>query len=105
MIVVIAAVAASSLVPANTDMQGEAPGEAGAALKLFKERFGDEQVPTQEIVVFSSPQYKVTDPIYKDTVQALMAQLTDLRETETTVRGRNDGRLQHAGGLRHAHSL
>jgi uncharacterized membrane protein YdfJ with MMPL/SSD domain len=81
--VVIAAVAANSLFPANTDMQPEAPGESGAALKLFQERFGDTQVPTQEIVVFSSSKYKVTDPIYKDTVQALMARLTDLRETET----------------------
>ncbi|MCJ7492426.1 MAG: MMPL family transporter [Dehalococcoidia bacterium] len=81
--VVIAAAAANSLVPANTDMQGEAPGESGAALKLFQERFGETQVPTQEIVVFSSPKYKVTDAVYKDKVQALMAQLTDLREAET----------------------
>jgi len=85
--VVIAAIAALSLVPANTNLQGEAPGEAGAALKLFKERFGDVQVPTQEIVVFSSSEYKVTDAIYKNTVQALMVQLSDLRETETTTQG------------------
>ena len=85
--IVIAAVAANSLVPANTNMQGEAPGEAGAALKLFQERFGNTQVPTQEIVVFSSSKYKVTDAIYKNTVQALMAQLSDLRETETTTQG------------------
>jgi RND superfamily putative drug exporter len=84
---VIAAIAANSLVPANTNMQGEAPGEAGAALKLFQERFGNTQVPTQEIVVFSSSKYKVSDAIYKDTVQALMAQLSDLRETETTTQG------------------
>ena len=87
LIVIIASAAACVLVPANTSVEGEAPGESGAALRLFKERFGDVQVPTQEIVVFSSPQYKVTDPIYKATVQALMAQLTDLRDTETKTSG------------------
>ncbi len=84
--VVIAAVASESLVKTNTSLQGEAPGEAGAALKLFQQRFGDVQVPTQEIVVFSSSRYRVDDPIYKSTVQAEMAQLADLREPETSVR-------------------
>jgi uncharacterized membrane protein YdfJ with MMPL/SSD domain len=87
LVIVIAAVATSTVMPPNTDLEPEAPGEAGTALKLFKERFGDQQVPTQEVVVFSSSQYRVTDPIYKDTVQALMAQLMDLRETETSVEG------------------
>ena len=87
LVIVIAAIACTSLVKTNTDLQPTAPGEAGAALKLFQQRFGDAQVPTQEIVVFSSRKYKVTDPVYQATVQSLMAQLMDLRETQTQALG------------------
>ena len=86
-LIIVGALATSSMIPANTDLEQTAPGEAGAALKLFKARFGDVQVPTQEVVVFSSTKYKVTDPIYQNTVQALMAQLKDLRETSTRTAG------------------
>jgi uncharacterized membrane protein YdfJ with MMPL/SSD domain len=84
---IVVAVALTSLVPANTDMTPTPPGESGKALQLFKQRFGDVQVPTQEVVVFSSSKYRVSDPIYKDTVQGLMAQLRDLRDTATTSEG------------------
>jgi len=84
-IAIIAAAAACSFVPANTEMEQRPPGESGAALRLFQERFGEVQVPAQEIVVFSSSKHKVTDPVYQSTVQELMAQLSDLRETETAT--------------------
>ncbi|MGA2285824.1 MAG: MMPL family transporter [Dehalococcoidia bacterium] len=85
--VVIAAVAGLSLVPANTDLVQQPPGESGTALNIFRARFGDVQVPTQEIVVFSSSKYKVTDAFYQSTVQGLMAQLQGLRETKTQTIG------------------
>ncbi len=87
LVIVIAAVVCTSLVKTNTDLEPTAPGEAGAAFKLFQQRFGDAQVPTQEVVVFSSTKYKVTDPIYQSTVQELMAQLLGLRETQTQMLG------------------
>jgi uncharacterized membrane protein YdfJ with MMPL/SSD domain len=86
-VVIVASAAACSAAPANTNLEYSSPGEAGAALNLFKERFGDVQVPIQEIIVFSSSKYKVTDSYYETTVKALMAQLTDLRETQTTTQG------------------
>ena len=75
------------MVPANTDVSQEVPGESGAALRLYRERFGEVQAPTQEIVVFSSPSRTVNDPVYKETVEGLMTQLTTLRWTESQVLG------------------
>jgi uncharacterized membrane protein YdfJ with MMPL/SSD domain len=86
LVAIIASAAACSAAPANTNLEYSSPGEAGAALNLFKERFGDAQVPIQEIIVFSSSKYKVTDPAYETTVKALMAQLADLRETQTVTK-------------------
>ncbi len=83
--VIAAAMAACAVVPAQTDVGGEVPGEAGAAQRLYRERFGEEQAPAQEIVVFSAPSRTVDDPVYKETVQNLMTNLTTLRWTETQV--------------------
>ena len=87
----VAVIAAASpparMIPANTDVGGEVPGESGAAQRLYRERFGEEQVPAQEIVVFSSPSRTVDDPVYKETVESLMTQLTALRWTETQALG------------------
>ncbi len=85
--VIAAAMAACGMIPARTDVGGEVPGEAGAAQRLYRERFGEEQAPTQEIVVFSSPSRTVDDPVYKETVESLMTQLTALRWTETQALG------------------
>ncbi len=85
--VVAAAMAACAAIPAETDVSGEVPGEAGAAQALYRERFGEEQAPAQEIVVFSSLSRTVDDPVYRETVENLMTQLTALRWTETQVRG------------------
>jgi len=85
--VIAAAMAACGMIPARTDVGGEVPGEAGAAQRLYRERFGEEQAPAQEIVVFSSPSRTVDDPVYKETVESLMTQLTALRWTETQALG------------------
>ena len=42
-LIVIAALAACFAVPANTDIELKAPGEAGEAFDLFQERFGEEE--------------------------------------------------------------
>jgi hypothetical protein len=54
-LIVVAALAGCSALPADTDIDEEAPGEAGEASRLFEERFGVEEGELQEIVVFSHP--------------------------------------------------
>ena len=83
--VIAAAFAACSLVPADTNIALQVPGESGKALNLYRERFGATQVPAQEIVVFSSASRTVDDPVYKQTVENLMTTLTALRWSETQV--------------------
>ena len=51
--IIATAFGACSMIPANTDVSQEVPGESGAALRLYRERFGEAQAPAQEIVVFS----------------------------------------------------
>ena len=86
-LIVIAALGACTVVGVDTDISMRAPGEAGEAEKLFEERFGeDEDIPT-EFVVFSHSSLTVDDPTYRKTVEGLMAELRDLRATETEVTG------------------
>jgi uncharacterized membrane protein YdfJ with MMPL/SSD domain len=85
--VIAAAFGACSMIPANTDVSQQVPGESGTAQRLYRERFGEVQAPAQEIVVFSSPSRTVDDPVYKETVEGLMTQLTTLRWTESQVLG------------------
>ena len=85
--VIFAAVAASSLVAADTDIEMKAPGEAGRALELFDQRFGTGEQSTREVVVFSHPSMTVDDPVYRRQVEGLMADLRALRTTETEVLG------------------
>ncbi|MCH8161329.1 MAG: MMPL family transporter [Chloroflexi bacterium] len=82
-LIVIAALAACSAVPANTDIELKAPGEAGEAFDLFQERFGEEEATPKEFVVFSHPSLTVDDPAYRETVEGLMAELRALRVKET----------------------
>jgi uncharacterized membrane protein YdfJ with MMPL/SSD domain len=89
-LIVVVALAGCSALPADTDINEEAPGEAGEASKLFDERFGVEEAELQEIVVFSHPSLTVDDAAYRETVQGLMEDLTALRvvsrsESGTTV--------------------
>jgi uncharacterized membrane protein YdfJ with MMPL/SSD domain len=78
---------ACTAVPANTDIEVKAPGEAGKAFDLFKERFGVKEAQAQEFVVFSHPSLTVDDPEYEETVKGLMADLRALRAQRTEVVG------------------
>jgi uncharacterized membrane protein YdfJ with MMPL/SSD domain len=85
-LIVVLALGACSAVQANTDIDQEAPGEAGQAAKTLEDRFGGEDVLT-EIVVFSHPSLTVDDPEYRSTVTGLMADLHKLRAEDTEVVG------------------
>ena len=78
-LIVIVALGVSSVVSANTDIDLNAPGEAGEAAELFDERFGVEEGEVREVVVFSHPSLTVDDAAYRQTVQGLMEDLRALR--------------------------
>jgi uncharacterized membrane protein YdfJ with MMPL/SSD domain len=86
-IIVLLGLGACTAVPANTDIEIEAPGEAGKAFNLFQERFGVQEAQAQEFVVFSHPSLTVDDPEYEETVNGLMAHLRALRALGTEVVG------------------
>jgi uncharacterized membrane protein YdfJ with MMPL/SSD domain len=86
-LMVVVALGACTVVPANTDIEEKAPGEAGKAFNLFQERFGVEGGQAQEIIVFSHPSLTVDDPAYGQTVKGLMAHLRALRVQGTEVLG------------------
>jgi RND superfamily putative drug exporter len=88
-LLVIASLAACNVIEADTGVEGEAPGETGAALDLIRDRFnldaGDIEGTAQEIVTFSHPTLTVDDAEYQRVVvgtsadPGLMLNLLDLR--------------------------
>ena len=86
-LIVVVAMAGCSVISANTSIEQEAPGEAGKAAKLFKERFGVEEGEVREVVVFSHPSLTVDDPAYRETVQGLMEDLSALRVVGRSTSG------------------
>ena len=86
-LIIVLSFAACQAAPVNTDIKEEGPGEAGKAVELFQERFGEDESKVQEIVVFSHPSLTVDDPEYQETVTGLMEDLRALRATspETTA--------------------
>jgi RND superfamily putative drug exporter len=86
-LIVVAALAGCSALPANTNINEEAPGEAGKASKLFDERFGVEEGEVREVVVFSHPSLTVDDAAYRETVQGLMEDLRALRVVDRAASG------------------
>jgi RND superfamily putative drug exporter len=86
-LIVVVALGSCSLVPANTDIQLQGPGEALDGLELARDRFGQQQDIAREIVVFSHPSLRVDDPAYKDAVGGLMAEIRGLRAEKTAVTG------------------
>jgi len=86
--IVVLGLGACSVIPADTDIEMDVPGEAGEALDLYQERFGLEETgESQEFVVFKHPSLTVDDPAYEETVKGLMADLRALVAEETTVVG------------------
>jgi RND superfamily putative drug exporter len=85
--IVVLGLGTCTAVPAKTDIEVEAPGEAGKAFDLFQERFGVKEAEAQEFVVFSHPSLTVDDPEYEETVKGLMAHLRALRVQGTEVVG------------------
>lgn len=81
LLVIVVAMGASIVMPTKTSWEQEGIGEAGDALRLYEERFGERQVPPQEVVVFSSAT-QVDDPAYRRTVEDLMTRLSELRTEE-----------------------
>jgi uncharacterized membrane protein YdfJ with MMPL/SSD domain len=86
-LIVVVAMGTCVAVPADTDITLSGTGEALDALELIRARFGGQEQVPREIVVFSHPSLKVTDPAYEDEVKGLMTELLGLRAQETTVIG------------------
>ncbi len=85
LLVLLLSLAACAVVPADTDIEEEAPGESGEAFALLQQRFETEGGEAQEVVVFSHPSLTVDDPAYQQAVEDLMADLRALRATENEV--------------------
>jgi RND superfamily putative drug exporter len=81
-VTVVGAIVVGSSVGTDTDIEQETPGEAGAGLELFDERFGAGEDSVQEFVVFSHPTLPVTAPQYQQKVADLIGALRALRTTE-----------------------
>jgi RND superfamily putative drug exporter len=80
---VVIAIFVAQAVPADTEIEENAPGESGEAFDLFKERFREEEQAPQEVIVFQHPSLKVDDPEYRETVAGLMQDLRELRVAAT----------------------
>jgi len=96
-LLVIASLAACNVIEADTDVEGNFPGETGEALNLISDRFNldpGDLGTRQEIVTFSHPTLTVDDPEYQRAVvgttadHGLMLNLLDLRVvTSSSVGG------------------
>ena len=85
---IVVALFVSSAVGADTDIdEGGGESESSKAVELFEERFDEQQTPIQETIVFSHPSLTVDDPVYRGTVEGLLAELRDLRADSTRVIG------------------
>ncbi|HEX6658686.1 MAG TPA: MMPL family transporter [Ilumatobacter sp.] len=86
-VIVVGAIFAGSAVGTDTDIEQEAPGEAGRAADLFDERFGPAEDSAREVVVFAHPTLQVTAPEYQQKVEDLIGELRALRTSETRREG------------------
>src|SRR5918994_1625923 len=86
-LILVAAVVTSSVVKTDTDTEQDFPGEAGAAARLFEDRFGSGEESSREVVVFSHPELRVDQPRYQEKVQDLMGDLRALRNTRVSDEG------------------
>jgi uncharacterized membrane protein YdfJ with MMPL/SSD domain len=81
-VAVVAALVIAQAVPADTDIELNAPGESGDGFQLFEERFGVREEAPQEVVVFQHPTLTVDDREYQDVVTTVMRRLRALRVVE-----------------------
>jgi len=86
-VLIILAFGACSVIDADTDVEQIPPGEAGEAVRLFGERFGEQERGETEFVVFSHPSLTVDDQAYEDTVRGLRDVLIGLVAEKTAASG------------------
>ena len=84
---IILSFGACSVIGADTDIDQSPPGDAGEALRLFDDRFGETERGETEFIVFSHPSLTVDDQAYEETVQGLRDVLTGLVAERTSVVG------------------
>ncbi len=77
-------------VGANEDLEESGKGESAEAAQVFEERFGEEESPLSEFIVFSHPTLTVDDPEYRETVEGLLRDLLGLRRLETETVGETE---------------
>ena len=92
LLIIVVAITTCSAVGVDTDIEQDAPGEAGEALVLFEDRFeGDDdenaEATTTEFLTFSHPTLTVDNPDYRATVERLIAEIGALRTTVTATSG------------------
>ena len=84
---IILSFGACSVIGADTDVELVPPGDAGEAMRLFDDRFGESERGETEFIVFSHPSLTVDDPAYEDTVQGLQDVLIGLVAENTADKG------------------
>ena len=67
----------------DEDIDESPPGESGEAADLFDDRFSEDRVTTSETIIFDHPTRMVEDPVYRQTVTDLLAELRSLRALNT----------------------
>ena len=87
LILIILSFGACSVIGADTDVDQSPPGDAGEAVRLFDDRFGEQERGETEFIVFTHPSLTVDDPAYEDTVQGLQEVLIGLVAEKTADKG------------------
>ena len=87
LILIFLSFGACSVIGADTDVELVPPGDAGEAMRLFDDRFGESERGETEFIVFSHPSLTVDDPAYEDTVQGLQDVLIGLVAENTADKG------------------
>ncbi|MCH7700020.1 MAG: MMPL family transporter, partial [Chloroflexi bacterium] len=86
-VLIILAFGACSVIGADTDVDQSPPGDAGEAVRLFDDRFGETERGETEFIVFSHPSLTVDDQAFEETVQGLRDVLIGLVAERTSIVG------------------
>ncbi len=87
LILIILSFGACSVIGADTDVDQSPPGDAGEAVRLFDDRFGEQERGETEFIVFSHTSLTVDDQAYEDTVRGLREVLIGLVAENTVEKG------------------